>query len=266
MEGQYKRHGYGVGITKTIKSLRQENPLFQKRKKDWVRALVEEALARGIIKQTEVRSRKGKIVNVLARGSFSRHGSDPVRLVGGQPSSRSTIPQSSYTRSLQDALHAYRSMIARSRGVPREFILSEETLCRVVRANQNIHIPSDVSHVASAHKVHIMDIVMRQKTMALNARNEVLERLYRAKTPIGKAAGVMKCSVADIAAELVCLLETVDDLDIDCEYFGLTSAVEAAIIRALQGNPGATDRFVAVSAHAEPHLVRLCRLVRSTEQ
>ena len=47
---QYKCQGYGVGIARTIKTLAERLPLFQQRKKKWIRSLVEEALARGVVK------------------------------------------------------------------------------------------------------------------------------------------------------------------------------------------------------------------------
>ena len=267
---QYKQQGYGVGITRTIKTL-AAMPLFRKRKKTWVRALVEEALARGIVKQVEVRGKKGLIIHVLAKGIFSLQGGDTVRLVGDRTAHKSTSTQNSYTKSLQDALHRYRTMVALRRGVPPEFILSDDIICRIVRANQDIHTPPDLPTLRErafmpGHIPNLRDIVLRQKTEARSSRNQTLQELYKAGTPLASVAATMKCSPQEIGGEFVRLLETDDSLEIDCEYLGLTADIEEKIA-ATESKLGCdgTVRFVAVSAGVPAYLVELFRLVQSLE-
>ena len=267
VEAQFKRYGYGVGIAKTIKTLQQEKPQFQVRKKKWIRSLIEEALARGIVQQHEVRSRKGLIVHVLARGPSPLTAGDPVRLVGtqGKP------PANSYTKMLQIALCNYRDMVGRSKGVPGECILSDAIICRVVRGNQNVNTAAELGCLAGClsddHVYAAERIILRHKKSAREERNRTLLRIYQPETiPIEDAARVMKLSVVDMAAEFVRLLEEMDDLEIECEYFGLSAEIEKTIAVALQDNQGATDRFISVIVRVPPHLVRLYRLIHPPER
>lgn len=235
-----RKNGYGVGITKTIKCLR-ELPAFASFTKKRIRQCVEQALNLGYVAQSEVRTKGGRTVFVLVSGSV------PLPILPVEP----------LESSLRQRLMRFRDQKSNKICMPPEFVLGDRLLEELVEQKGN---PQVLARVDSRWRNLVKLLASDEKRKFDRRCRDNVKKVYKETASVSSFAGAVK-----LASEVLDVLEKEEDSPIYLSFFDVTEEIENVVLEALNRHKGSSDAFVAKKAGSKirDYQVRVIKLAHS---
>ena len=235
-----RKNGYGVGITKTIKCLR-EHSAFASFTKKRIRQCLEDALNLGYIAQSEVRTKSGRTVFVLVRGSVE----PPI------------LPLEPLEVSLRQRLLEFRTQKADRMCMPTEFVLGDRLLEDLVKQPDN---PEVLNRVSTNLRSLIKLLVSDEKRKFDRRCQDNVKKVYKEANSVSSYTGSAK-----LASEVLDVIEKDESAPIYLAFFDVTEEIENLVLETIDKHEGSSDAFVAKKTGSKiyDYQVRVVKLAHS---
>ena len=235
-----RKNGYGVGITKTIKCLR-EQPVFASFTKKRIRQCLEEALNLGYISQSEVRTKSGRTVFVLVNGSVA----PPA------------LPVEPLETTLRQRLLDFRTQKSNRMCMPTEFVLSDCLLEELLKQPDN---PEVLAKVTSSWRNLVRLLISDEKRKFSRRCQDNVKKIYKEANSVSSYDNARK-----LASEVLDVIEKDENAPIYLSFFDVTEEIENLVLKTLDRHEGSSDGFIAKKAGSTilEYQVRVIKLAHS---